>query len=107
MLTAHKNHFLSIGHSVPRDVPNYQDTDAHAQKQRVLELLPEEALFLIERGSMFCYTHLPEDIISGGGELDGAPMTVQQAYSSMIGREGLTLEKYQVSSARTNLSQLF
>ena len=73
----------------------------------MLELLPEEALFLIERGSMFCYTHLPGDTISGGSELDGVPMTVQQAYSSMIGREGLTLEKYQVSSAHITPSQLF
>ena len=29
--------------------------------------------------------------------IGGIPMTVQQAYAEMVGREGLTLEKYQVN----------
>jgi len=29
-------------------------------------------------------------------DVEGAPMTVQQAFAEMIGKEDLTLEKYQV-----------
>lgn len=85
-----------MGHNVPREVVNNEEPDSPPRKVKVSELLPEEALYLVERGSMLCYTHLPEDIVSGGDELDGAPMTVQQAYAVMIGREDLSLEKYQV-----------
>ncbi|KIY72793.1 hypothetical protein CYLTODRAFT_486032 [Cylindrobasidium torrendii FP15055 ss-10] len=46
-------------------------------------ILPEEALYLVERGSLICTTPA------------GAPMSVQQAYSTMIGEE-LTLEAFQV-----------
>lgn len=64
-----------------------------------LELLPEEALYLIERGSMFCWK--PEQSFAkssfGLEEMEGVPMTVQQAFAEMIGTEDLTLEKYQAS----------
>lgn len=60
-----------------------------------LELLPEEALYLVERGSMFCWKEEEAEVLKPEG-VDGTPMTVQQAYAEMIGREGLTLEKYQV-----------
>lgn len=64
-----------------------------------LELLPEEALYLVERGSLFCWREAGgETVTSAGGEdVLGVPMTVQQAFAEMIGTEGLTLEKYQVS----------
>ena len=29
-------------------------------------------------------------------DMEGSPVSVQQAYAEMIGREGLTLERYQV-----------
>lgn len=96
VLTARGNHLLTMGYNVPRDVLSAQDPDKPIKREKVPELLPEEALHLIERGSMLCYTHLPDNIASGGDELDGAPITVQQAYSMMIGQEGLTLERYQV-----------
>ena len=68
--------------------------------QKRLELLPEEAIYLIERGSMFCWkeTDLNLSEVSGGVEVLGAPMSVQQAYSEMIGTEDLTLDKFQVCS---------
>ena len=88
-----------MGYNVPRDVVNNEEPDVPARKVKVSELLPEEALYLIERGSMLCYTHLPEDVVSGGDELNGAPMTVQQAFALMIGREELSLEKYQVRNS--------
>ena len=65
-----------------------------------LELLPEEALYLVERGSMFCWKEEGEEAVVEAGVLpdgvDGTPMTVQQAYAEMIGRGDLTLERYQV-----------
>lgn len=74
------------------------DEPASEKIQKRLELLPEEALYLVERGAMFCWkehesfdTHnlRPE-------EMQGSPMSVQQAFAEMIGKEDLTLEKYQV-----------
>ena len=68
--------------------------------QKRLELLPEEAIYLIERGSMFCWkeTDLNLSEVLGGVEVLGAPMSVQQAYSEMVGTEDLTLDKFQVCS---------
>ncbi|KAJ7902044.1 tRNA-splicing endonuclease subunit sen54 N-term-domain-containing protein [Mycena olivaceomarginata] len=87
--------FTSIGHSVPRPVI----TADGAQKQhKRLELLPEEALYLTERGSLFCWKATTLDL-SGVDDLEGvlgSPMSVQQAFSEMIGTEDLTLERYQV-----------
>lgn len=81
---ARGTHFTTIGTSVSRDPPP-------APKR--LELLPEEALYLIERGSMFCWKHSPSPT---GGELPGTPMSVQQAYAEMIGQADTTLDHYQV-----------
>ena len=63
-----------------------------------LELLPEETLYLVERGAMFCWKEgeLSESESLGLEDVEGVPMTVQQAFAEMIGREGLSLEKYQV-----------
>ena len=84
-----------MGHSAPRPVE-----DNGVQKiQKRLELLPEEAIYLIERGCLFCWKQIDLDVgqVSGLNEvIDGSPMSVQQAYAEMIGREGLTLEKFQV-----------
>ncbi|KAF6747831.1 tRNA-splicing endonuclease subunit sen54 N-term-domain-containing protein [Ephemerocybe angulata] len=85
-------HFSSMGHSAPRQV---LDTDGTEKLQKRLELLPEEAIYLIERGSMFCWKESNLDLRQLEG-VDGVPMTVQQAYSEMIGTEDLTLEKFQV-----------
>ncbi|KAG7096430.1 hypothetical protein E1B28_003867 [Marasmius oreades] len=90
----------TLGHSVPR--PTILP-DGSNKIQKRLELLPEEAIYLIERGSLFCWK---ESDVAYGGESDnypfeivgGAPMAVQQAFSEMIGKEGLSLEKYQVYS---------
>ncbi|KAH6911511.1 tRNA-splicing endonuclease subunit sen54 N-term-domain-containing protein [Coprinopsis sp. MPI-PUGE-AT-0042] len=90
-------HFASMGHSAPRPVAAEEGT---IKIQKRLELLPEETIYLIERGSLFCWKSI--DTLAGlqderGLEnVPGAPMTVQQAYAEMIGVEDLTLEKYQV-----------
>jgi tRNA-splicing endonuclease subunit Sen54 len=67
--------------------------------------LPEETLYLMEKGALFCWKASRDDE-PGADEDDrevewdsasqGAPMSVQQAYSEMIGRENLTLDRYQV-----------
>lgn len=82
-------HFSSIGHSAPRAVA---DENGVLKLQKRVELLPEEAIYLIERGTMFCWNE--SDLQIEG--TDGVPMTVQQAYSEMIGTEDLDLEKFQV-----------
>ena len=90
-------HFTSMGHSVAR-ISNLEQLVKSAKR---LELLPEEALYLVERGAMFCW----KESQLGGSEplelegIEGVPMTVQQAFAEMIGREDLSLEKYQVCRA--------
>lgn len=89
-------HFLNMGHSVAR-VPENSAGDVRRVPKR-LELLPEEALYLVERGAMFCWKESAFATADGAGleDMDGAPMSVQQAFAEMIGKEDLTLEKYQV-----------
>lgn len=58
--------------------------DAHGR----LNLLPEEALYLIERGTM--------DLRWRSEELDGIPLSLQAAYAHLLGNQGLTLERYTV-----------
>jgi tRNA-splicing endonuclease subunit Sen54 len=99
-----------MGHSVQR--PSWSSaSSSHAGKPRKrLELLPEETLYLMEKGALFCWKasreHEDNDV-PGGDETEdrdvewdsasqGAPMSVQQAYAEMIGREALTLDRYQV-----------
>lgn len=72
--------------------------------------MPEETLYLMEKGALFCWkaSRVPEDNDAPGEDENedkdiewdsasqGAPMSVQQAYAEMIGREALTLDRYQV-----------
>lgn len=53
-----------------------------------LNLLPEEALYLVERGSL----HLQY----GEARLEGLGMSLQAAYAYLMGEGGLTLERYTV-----------
>ena len=91
-------HFSNMGHSAPRPV----EENGVQKVQKRLELLPEEAIYLIERGSLFCWKQTDLDVgqVPGLNDINGSPMSVQQAYAEMIGREGLTLEKFQVCSER-------
>uniref|UniRef100_D8PZL1 tRNA-splicing endonuclease subunit Sen54 N-terminal domain-containing protein n=1 Tax=Schizophyllum commune (strain H4-8 / FGSC 9210) TaxID=578458 RepID=D8PZL1_SCHCM len=94
VLVAHGVHFANMGHSAPRP---YVDEEGVTKVHKRLELLPEEAIYLVERGSLFCSTAgAPKTAVPGMEDAAGPPMTVQQAYTEMIGREGLTLEKFQV-----------
>lgn len=86
--------FATLGYTVRRQ--------EYTEKR--LELLPEEALYLVERGSMLCWkqtSNVPE--CPGDDEKDairlvGEPMSVQQCFMSMLGVEGITIEHYSVSA---------
>jgi len=92
-------HFSTMGHSAPRPTTGGGD-EGLAKMQKRLELLPEEAIYLIERGSLFCWkqTDLELGQVPGLNDIGGSPMTVQQAFSEMLGKGDLTMEKFQVCS---------
>ena len=93
-----------MGHSAPR--ASYEDAPGNSvvgKIQKRLELLPEEAIYLVERGSMLCWKASPTgykipELTAAiyGGPVPGVPMSVQQVYTEMMGRDGLTAEKLQV-----------
>ncbi|KAG8685085.1 tRNA-splicing endonuclease subunit sen54, partial [Ceratobasidium sp. 423] len=95
-------HFSTLGHSALRE-PDPNSNLTKAQKR--LELMPEEALYLMERGSLFCWkeNEVSASIQDGiDWDLDdcnvsiGAPMSVQQAFTEMIGVDGLEIQHYLV-----------
>ncbi|KAG9315968.1 tRNA-splicing endonuclease subunit sen54 N-term-domain-containing protein [Chiua virens] len=105
--TARGIHFSTMGHSATlsaRDGGTDKETRVSScNLSKRLELLPEEALYLIERGALFCYKSFSggmQDVDSFSPETQspGTPMSVQQAFAEMIGREEMTLERYQVYS---------
>ncbi|KAL9622552.1 MAG: hypothetical protein Q9160_003049 [Pyrenula sp. 1 TL-2023] len=70
-------------------------TMGSADSRNATWLLPEEALYLIERGSLD---------IQWPAEADGAvPMSLQAAYARLIGNGGLTLERFTVYCALKRL----
>ncbi|KAL1853424.1 tRNA-splicing endonuclease subunit sen54 [Paecilomyces lecythidis] len=60
-------------------------------------LLPEEALYLLERGSLDIRWP-SEDSSEDNNEDLSIPMSLQAAYACLIGRGGLTLERFSVYS---------
>jgi tRNA-splicing endonuclease subunit Sen54 len=100
---------------VPGRATRMADTEGNVKEQKLMRLwlLPEEALWLIERGSLDIRYPAEE----GQEEDEGLPMSLQGAYAAYIGREkegGLTLEQfttyqylkrcgYHVFRARNNL----
>lgn len=112
--TARGIHFSTMGYSVSRttqyDNTTNESRGPPSKLPKRLELLPEEALYLVERGALLCYRS-----VSGGTPLvdpsnyetqsPGAPMSVQQAFAEMIGREELTLERYQVIDVNDPMGQ--
>lgn len=88
---------MSMGHSAP--VNSAPDAKGKEKMHALVQLLPEEALYLIERGSMFCRKAsdvqypLTPDVFE-----QAIPMTLQEAYAEMIGKEDITLDRYLVST---------
>lgn len=88
-------HFTSMGHSVQRP------SKVSMKAQKRLELLPEEALYLVEKGAIFCWraSHDSSDKDAGWDSASqGAPMSVQQAFAEMVGTQDLTLDRYHTFS---------
>ncbi|KAF8887144.1 tRNA-splicing endonuclease subunit sen54 N-term-domain-containing protein, partial [Infundibulicybe gibba] len=99
VLVARGVHFAAMGHSVPRPTLSADGTE---KVHKRLELLPEETIYLVERGTLFCWKESPN---ANSDDVPGAPMSVQQAYSEMIGTEDLTLDKFQTARIHGNESQ--
>mgnify|MGYP004716265073 CR=1 FL=1 len=87
----------------------YKDTAA-GRSRTYIELLPEEALYLLERGTLQIWlgrlAGSPAELESGRGDyceeeygVKGAvEMSVTEGFAAFIGAEGLTWERYQVNS---------
>jgi len=73
---------------------HFQTMGTYSSERKRLELLPEEALYLIERGTIECWT-TPRPRPPEFNE-ESVPMTLQHAWSAMIDAEELTPERYQV-----------
>ncbi|KAI5282756.1 tRNA-splicing endonuclease subunit sen54 [Ascosphaera acerosa] len=88
-----------------------------ADRDNRVWLLPEEAIYLVERGSLDIRFPAPQPAtvvvekttaegvrravtVTGSVEADdgGVPMSLQAAYALMLGRDGLTMERYTVYS---------
>jgi tRNA-splicing endonuclease subunit Sen54 len=91
-------HFASIGHSVLQSSHNHESEapPSKSSQHKQLHLLPEEALYLIERGTLACYW--ADDSVNEYTEHTRPVISVQQAYTAMLGTVGLSMEKYQVYS---------
>jgi tRNA-splicing endonuclease subunit Sen54 len=88
------------------------DSRFGAKAKTYTELLPEEALYLLERGSLQIWIgYEPEtetDYALGVGEWNESDhgvrgaieMSVLQGYATFLGKEGLTWERYQVRQVR-------
>ena len=57
-------------------------------------LLPEEALYLLERGSLDIRWRASD--VGNGESGEDIPMSLQAAYATLLGKNGLTLERYHV-----------
>ncbi|KAJ5097965.1 hypothetical protein N7532_004966 [Penicillium argentinense] len=83
---------------VPIPKGQYFKTMGQADRWNRIWLLPEEALFLVERGSLDI--RWPTEITGAADGEDAEelsiPMSLQAAYACFIGRGGLTLERYTV-----------
>lgn len=77
--SAYGVHFLTLGR--------------YSAVRKQLELLPEEALYLAERGVI----ELWKEATTPAGTLLRVPMSVQQCWVEIVGCDDLTLERYQVS----------
>ncbi|KDE04805.1 hypothetical protein MVLG_04769 [Microbotryum lychnidis-dioicae p1A1 Lamole] len=66
----------------------------HSSERKRLELLPEEALYLVERGAIELWTKPTGTQDDERGPR--VPMSVQHAWAELIGADELTIERYQV-----------
>lgn len=83
---------------VPNPKGQYFKNMGQSDRWNRVWLLPEEALFLIERGSLDIRwpIEMTSSVDDEGSEELSIPMSLQAAYASFIGHAGLTLERYTV-----------
>ncbi|KAJ5584889.1 uncharacterized protein N7459_004689 [Penicillium hispanicum] len=87
---------------VPNPKGQYFKTMGQADRLNRIWLLPEEALYLLERGSLdIRWPSSSTGPVEGNEDSDSdndtlIPMSLQAAYACFIGRGGLTLERYSV-----------
>ncbi|WVQ80847.1 hypothetical protein IAT38_002954 [Cryptococcus sp. DSM 104549] len=103
MIISHGHLIDTMGITVRTPAPD----GSKGKGKTSMELLPEEALYLQERGTLQIWigkdAETEEEIEAGVGEwcaeeygVKGAiEMSVMEAFGAFIGREGLTLERYQ------------
>ncbi|TIC68600.1 hypothetical protein E3Q03_01566 [Wallemia mellicola] len=101
-------HFSSIGHPVRNTPAKFEGNAQKVASETRLELLPEEALYMVERGSLMCYEYEWSDrndkmlkVSTNDSEVDTRfsnlpPFSAQRAFDCCIGKDGLTLEKYTI-----------
>lgn len=66
---------------------HFQSTGRYESLRKRLELLPEETLYLLERGTIECWT---------SEERNAVPMSLQHAWSRMINAGDMNPHRYQV-----------
>lgn len=89
---------------VPNPRGQYFRTAGKADSRGRVWLLPEEAVYLLERGSLDI--RWPKSLTGEEGEGTSAsemPMSLQAAYASFMGRGGLAVERYSVYSGLRRL----
>lgn len=87
-MAAHGIHFGNIGH--------------FNLERKMLELLPEEAIYMVERGAVELWREYEAEV--DGGKVRRVPMSVQQAWAECMGHYDLTPEHYQVRPSLPRLS---
>lgn len=77
----------------------YFKSMGQADRWNRIWLLPEEALYLLERGSLdirWSAADSTADEEAGEGQEEGIPMSLQAAYACFLGSGGLTMERFSV-----------
>lgn len=77
---------------VPNPKGQYFKSIGRADRWNRVWLLPEEALYLLERGSL----DIRWPVYDEGEDGEGVPLSLQAAYACFIGRGGLTMERFSV-----------
>jgi tRNA-splicing endonuclease subunit Sen54 len=86
---------------VPQPKGPFFKTMGRADRWNRVWLLPEEAIYLVERGSLYLKwpSTITEPVRVDDDEEDmEVPMSLEAAYACMMGHAGLTLERYVVYS---------
>ena len=76
----------------------YFKSIGQADRWNRIWLLPEEALYLLERGTLDIRWPCSEVGCADGDDTEdsGIPMSLQAAYAALMGRSGLTSERFSV-----------